>query len=90
MHEAKKMQEILEAEIAEGFYVRGSSAWGSYCFLTRPTPGGRRQRVVVDYRRINRCIVRAIYYIRRCDDVKSHLVVNLTHCNSSKICLLAA
>ena len=29
---------------------------------------------VVDYRRINRTIVRAIYYIRRCDDVKSSLV----------------
>ena len=29
---------------------------------------------MVDYRRINRTIVRAIYYIRRCDDVKSHLI----------------
>jgi len=68
------MQKMLEKEIGEGFYKRGASPWGSYCFLTRPTPGGRRQRIVVDYRRVNRCIERGIYYIRRCDDVKSQLI----------------
>ena len=73
-HEAKLVQRLLEAETAEGFYVRGASPWGSYCFLTRPTPSGRKQRIVVDYRKINRNVIRAIYYIRRCDDVKSSLV----------------
>ena len=68
------MQKMLEKEIGEGFYKRGASPWGSYCFLTRPTPGGRRQRIVVDYRRVNRCIARGIYYIRRSDDVKSQLI----------------
>ena len=72
--DAAVMQQMLERELEEGFYIRGASPWGSWAFLTRPTPGGRRRRVVVDYRRINGVIIRAVYYIRRCDDVKSALL----------------
>ena len=72
--DAAVMQQMLERELEEGFYLRGASPWGSWAFLTRPTPGGRRRRIVVDYRRINGVIIRAVYYIRRCDDVKSALL----------------
>ena len=37
----------------------------------------RRRRVVVDYRRVNAALRKAIYFIRRCEDVKQELAGKL-------------
>ena len=39
------MNDWLSKEVREGFYKRGASPFGSYPFLTKPTPGGRWQRM---------------------------------------------
>ena len=67
------IRDALDKEVAEGYYTRGASPWGSWAFATRPTPGGRRRRTVVDYRKVNGRIVKSIYYIRRCQDIKDDL-----------------
>ena len=72
--DATFVAESLDQEVKDGLYVRGASAWGSWAFPTQPGPAGRRRRIVVDYRRVNTRIVRSIYYIRRCDDIKQELI----------------
>ena len=65
------VQENLEAEAKRGLYERGTSPWGSWAFPTRESASGRKRRVVVDYRRVNQRILRAVYYRRRAEDVKA-------------------
>ena len=64
----------LQDEVDRGQMVRGSSAWGSPAFPTMEFAEHRRQRkrrIVVDYRRVNARTLRAVYYVRRSDDVKA-------------------
>ncbi len=68
------VDEKLAEEVARGQLVRGTSPWGSPPFPTREFPSHRRQRkrrIVVDYRRVNRRTMRAIYYTRRQEEIKS-------------------
>eukprot|EP00969_Alexandrium_andersonii_P025948 1132615-Alexandrium_andersonii.AAC.1 len=55
--------------LQRGHYERAVSPWGSWAFPTRP--GRRKRRVVVDYRQVNQRTVRAVYALRRSDDIKS-------------------
>ena len=64
-------QELSKAE-KQGMYSRGSSPWGSWAFSTKPT-GQRDPRVVVDFRRVNKTLVKAVCFIRRGDTTKSAL-----------------
>ena len=72
--DAQFVRDDLEAGVAQGLYSRGMSAWGSWAFPTKLSLANRRRRVVVDYRKINRRLRIAVYYIRRCSDVKGELV----------------
>ena len=74
--EALFVKGSLQGDIDNGLYKLGSSAWGSWAFSTRPTVE-RRRRVVVDYRRVNAALRKAIYFIRRCEDVKQELAGSL-------------
>ena len=47
----------------------GSPAFGTREFETHRRQ--RKRRLVVDYRRVNKRVLRAVYYLRRADDVKS-------------------
>ena len=60
----------LQQSVALGQLERGNSPWGSWAFPTRASPR-RKRRIVVDYRRVNSRTVRALYYLRRADDIKS-------------------
>ena len=66
----------LQEEVDRGQCVRGNSPWGSPAFPTKEFAEHRRlrkRRLVVDYRRVNARTLRAVYYIRRADDVKSEV-----------------
>ena len=69
---AQFVRETLKKDIASGLYVRGISPWGSWAFSTKVSEQ-RRHRLVVDYRKVHSALQRAIYCIRRCEDVKQEL-----------------
>ena len=52
--EAEFVRKELEDNVAQGLYLRGMSAWGSWAFPTKEALGGRRRRTVVDYSVVNR------------------------------------
>ena len=62
-------EEEIRKDVLRGQLARGNSAWGSWAFPTRASPR-RKRRIVVDYRRVNQRTVRAIYFLRRADDIK--------------------
>merc|ERR1711978_112718 len=68
--------EWLSQACAEGLYHRGTSPWGSRAFPTEDSPR-RPSRVVVDYRMLNRRLVRARYFVRHMDDIKVRLTGSL-------------
>ena len=71
---AQWVDEKLQDEIDRGQMLRGNSPWGSPAFPTKEFAEHRRQRkrrIVVDYRRVNARTLRAVYYVRRSDDVKA-------------------
>ena len=59
-------------DLERGQLVRGNSPWGSWAFPVRAT--GKKVRIVVDYRRVNGSVIRAVYYLRRADDCKSEVL----------------
>ena len=63
------VEEEIRKDVLRGQLERGNSAWGSWAFPTRASPR-RKRRIVVDYRRVNQRTVRAIYFLRRADDIK--------------------
>jgi len=71
--EADWVDSKLEDEVARGQLIRGNSAWGSPAFSTKDNEGThkrkRKRRIVVDYRRVNRRVARAVYYCRRVTEV---------------------
>ena len=70
--EADWVDEQLQKEVISGQLVRGNSEWASPPFATKAFAEHRRQRkrrVVVDYRRVNARILRAVYYVRSADGV---------------------
>ena len=72
--QAEWVDQKLDEEVQRGQCVRGNSAWGSPAFPTKEFAEHRRQRkrrIVVDYRRVNARTLRAVYYVRRSDDVKA-------------------
>ena len=70
--EADWVDAQLQSEVQSGQLVRGNSEWASPPFATKEFAEHRRQRkrrVVVDYRRVNGRILRAVYYVRSADGV---------------------
>ena len=70
--EADWVDEQLQNEVLTGQLERGNSEWASPPFATKEFAVHRRQRkrrLVVDYRRVNRRILRAVYYVRNADGV---------------------
>ena len=68
--EAMFVQKSLNEETEFGMLERGPTAWGSFPFATREGASGLKRKVVVDFRIVNRRIVRSIYHLRRCQDLK--------------------
>ena len=70
--EADWVDEQLQKEVLDGQLIRGNSEWASPPFATKAFAEHRRQRkrrVVVDYRRVNARILRAVYCVRNADAV---------------------
>ena len=70
--EADWVDAQLQSEVESGQLVRGNSEWASPPFATKEFAKHRRQRkrrLVVDYRRVNRRTLRAIYCVRSADGV---------------------
>jgi len=70
--EADWVDAQLQEEVESGQLVRGNSEWGSPPFATKAFAEHKRQRkrrLVVDYRRVNQRILRAIYHVRNRDHV---------------------
>ena len=62
----------MEEEVKRGQLQRGNSPWGSPPFPTKEFPNHKRQRkrrMVIDYRRVNARIRRAVYFVRNAPDV---------------------
>ena len=72
--------QILQ-EVRRGQLERGLSEWGSPPFPTKAVvpahQRARKRRMVVDYRRVNARTRRALYYVRRADDVKQECAGSL-------------
>ena len=68
--DAAFVEQTITDEIKRGQLKRGYSPWGSPAFSTRPHSRHKR-RVVVDYRLPNSKTVRAVYVLKRGDNVKS-------------------
>ena len=74
--EADWVDEQLQKDVITGQLLRGNSEWASPPFATKAFAEHRRQRkrrVVVDYRRVNARILRAIYFVRSADGVVSEV-----------------
>ena len=70
--EADWVDEQLQKDVITGQLVRGNSEWASPPFSTKDFAEHRRQRkrrLVVDYRRVNARILRAVYFVRSADGV---------------------
>ena len=70
--EADWVDAQLQSEVETGQLERGNSEWASPPFATKEFAKHRRQRkrrLVVDYRRVNRRTLRAIYFVRSADGV---------------------
>ena len=70
--EAEWVDSQLQKEVVSGQLIRGNSEWASPPFATKEFAEHRRQRkrrVVVDYRRVNARILRAVYFVRSADGV---------------------
>ena len=70
--EADWVDEQLQKEVISGQLIRGNSDWASPPFATKAFAEHRRQRkrrLVVDYRRVNARLLRAVYFVRSADGV---------------------
>ena len=70
--EAEWVDAQLQADVQRGQLIRGNSEWASPPFATKAFAEHRRQRKrrrVVDYRRVNSRILRAVYFVRSADGV---------------------
>ena len=70
--EADWVDDQLQSEVISGQLVRGNSEWASPPFATKSFAEHRKQRkrrLVVDYRRVNQRILRAVYFVRSADGV---------------------
>ena len=70
--EADWVDEQLQKEVITGQLIRGNSEWASPPFATKSFAEHRRQRkrrLVVDYRRVNARVLRAVYFVRSADGV---------------------
>ena len=68
------MEDSIREELQRGQLERGTSPWGSWAFPVAASPSGKKRRIVVDYRRVNSRTIRAVYYLRSADHVKSECV----------------
>ena len=74
--EAQWVDDKLQEEVDRGQCVRGNSPWGSPAFPAKEFAEHRRarkRRLVVDYRRVNARSLRAVYFVRRSDDIKAEV-----------------
>ena len=74
--EADWVDEQLQKEVITGQLIRGNSEWASPPFATKAFAEHRRQRkkrLVVDYRRVNARVLRAVYFVRSADGVVSEV-----------------
>ena len=72
--EADWIDQQLQDDVVSGQLIRGNSEWASPPFATKAFAEHRRQRkrrLVVDYRRVNARILRAVYMVRSADGVVS-------------------
>ena len=70
--EADWVDEQLQKDVVSGQLIRGNSEWASPPFATKAFAEHRRQRkrrLVVDYRRVNARLLRAVYFVRSADGV---------------------
>ena len=70
--EADWVDSQLQKEVISGQLIRGNSEWASPPFATKSFAEHRRQRkrrLVVDYRRVNSRVLRAVYFVRSADGV---------------------
>ncbi|MBP51092.1 MAG: hypothetical protein CMA68_03335, partial [Euryarchaeota archaeon] len=70
--EADFVDAELQKDVQQGQLIRGNSEWASPPFATKAFAEHRRQRkrrIVVDYRRVNQRILRAVYFVRSADGV---------------------
>jgi hypothetical protein len=70
--EADWVDEQLQKDVISGQLIRGNSEWASPPFATKDFAEHRRQRkrrLVVDYRRVNARVLRAVYFVRSADGV---------------------
>ena len=67
--ELQNTEDGIRADVERGQLERGNSPWGSWAFPVRGK-NSKIRIVVVDYRRINARTVRAVYYLRRGNDIK--------------------
>ena len=72
--DAQWIEDQIIKEVRRGQLERGMSEWGSPPFPTKASVPAhqrlRKRRMVVDYRRVNARTRRALYYVRRADDIK--------------------
>ena len=72
--DAQWVEDQIIKEVRRGQHERGMSEWGSPPFPTKASVPAhqrlRKRRMVVDYRRVNARTRRALYYVRRADDIK--------------------
>ena len=79
--DAAWIEDQILQEVRRGQLERGISEWGSPPFPTKAVvpahQRARKRRMVVDYRRVNARTRRALYYVRRADDVKQECAGSL-------------
>ena len=69
-NDSRFVNEWITKQVEEGLCKRTKSSWGSWAFPTKASET-RDPRIVLDYRKVNTRLVRSLYYIRRCEDLKT-------------------
>lgn len=72
----ERLETAIAEDVARGQLVKGTSAWGSPAFPTKPTVAHKAKRMVVDYRALNRGTVRKVFLIPDSDHVKASVAGN--------------
>ena len=69
-NDSRFVNEWVQKQVEEGLCKRTKSSWVCWVFPTKASET-RDPRIVLDYRRVNLHLVRSVYYIRQCEDLKT-------------------